>query len=424
MRKFNSMRALLLIVVGLLCVGFFGCTKDETISDTSLANQQFYQILKSYYLWNDKVPTLNPSNYSDPYKLLEAVRYQAVDRYSFVMSKQEYLDYFQNSVYVGFGFSLAFDAQSNLRVAYIFNDSPLASVGVTRGWRITHINGSVPTSDNLASLLGPSTAGVSAIFKMVDLDGVEHEGTFARKTVAFNSVLAKRVVDVGGKKVGYLAFQSFVSNSEAELNSAFLYFNQQGVEELVVDLRYNGGGLTSVATQLASQIIGSGNSSKVFFTYVHNSMQRQLDTTIKFSNNSYAINGLTKVAFIGTKGTASSSELVINGLKPYMDVKLVGAQTYGKPVGMYVFTYENYAFFPICFSTQNSLGVGDYYNGLAVDVAANDDLARDFGDPLEDSFAKALQSIGVATGVRSSIIAPAASYVVPSSDIGKLTGVY
>ncbi len=424
MSKLYSSRTLILIVVGLLGVGVFGCNKDEALSDGALANQQFYQILKRYYLWNYKIPTLNPTDYSDPYKLLEAVRYQPIDRYSFVMSKQEYLDYYQNSVYVGFGFSLAFDTQSNLRIAYIFKDSPLYSMGVTRGWRITRINGSVPNSGNLSSLLGPSTAGFSATFKMIDLDGVEHEATCVKRTVSFNSVLATKIVSVGGKKVGYLAFQSFVSNSEAELNAAFQYFNQEGIEELVVDLRYNGGGLTSVATQLASQIIGSGNSSKVFFSYVHNSMQHQLDTTINFSNNANAISGLTKVAFIGTKATASSSELVINGLKPYMNVKLVGANTYGKPVGMYTFTYEEYTFFPICFSTQNSEKVGDYYTGLAVDVAASDDLARDFGDPLEDSFSKALQQIGVTRSVRSSVIAPAASYVVPSSDIGKLTGVY
>ncbi len=424
MKKLFMLRVQPFLIMALIVIGFLGCSKDDELTADQDANTQLYAAMKSYYLWYDKIPNIDPTNYSDPYKLLEAIKYKEVDRYSFVMTKQEYDDYFNRGVYVGFGFSLAFDAQSNLRIAYIFNDSPLKTLGVTRGWSITQINGSVPTSTNLASLLGPANAGVSATFRLVDLNGDVHEATFTKREVAFNSVLVKKVLNVGGKNVGYLAFQSFIANSKEELNNAFQYFNEQGVEELVVDLRYNGGGLTTVATQLASQIIGHGNSSKTFFKFVHNATQSRLDSTVKFEDNPFALQGITKVAFIGTKATASSSELVINGLKPYMNVKLVGENTYGKPVGMYVFTYKNYAFAPICFSTQNSQDVGDYYSGLEVDVLAADDLSRDFGDLQEESFSKALQSLGISAGIRSRAIAPAALMVTPNSEIGKLTGVY
>jgi Periplasmic protease len=402
------------------------CTKESSISDVESANGQLYQILQSYYLWYDHVPTVNPSNYSSPSVLMDSMRYKPIDRYSFVMSYSDYEDYFKQGVYVGYGISMAFDDQNNLRLAYIFNDSPLKSVGATRGWIINSINGTVPTSSNLSSLLGPTTDGYSTTISMTDLENVVHEGVFAKRQVAFNTVLSKKILSIGAERVGYLAFYSFIGNSVVELDSAFKYFEENGITKLVVDLRYNGGGLTSVATQLASQILGNGNTSKTFVKFVNNKLHTNLDSTVYFNNNTYAAQGLSSVAFITTKGTASSSELVINGLKPYMDVKLVGSQTDGKPVGMYVFfdKYFNYAFFPICFSTQNSLGVGDYYSGITVDMAAADDLGRDFGDPLEDSMSKALQALGVSAPRSYSIVAPSVHRIVPAGGFGEILGSY
>ena len=123
---------------------------------------------------------------------------------------------------------------------------------------------------------------------------------------------------------------------------------------------------------------------------------------------------------VGEEGAQVSFDQV------FMDVKLVGSQTDGKPVGMYVFfdKYFNYAFFPICFSTQNSLGVGDYYSGITVDMAAADDLGRDFGDPLEDSMSKALQALGVSAPRSYSIVAPSVHRIVPAGGFGEILGSY
>ncbi|HUX53143.1 MAG TPA: S41 family peptidase [Williamwhitmania sp.] len=415
-------------VVTALAASLFitSCTKESSVSEVDYANTQLYQIMQSYYLWYDHVPKVNPSDFSNPSVLMDSLRYKALDRYSFVMSYNEYVSYFQQGVYVGYGISLAFDDQNNLRLAYIFDDSPLKAAGATRGWIINSINGTTPTSGNLSSLLGPATEGYSATFAMTDLNGVSHQGDFAKKQVAMNTVLAKKILNIGGERVGYLSFYSFIDNSVAELDSAFKYFEENSITKLVVDLRYNGGGLTNVATQLASEIIGNGNSSNVFYRFVNNNLHSNLDSTVYFENRSYAASGLTSVAFITTANTASSSELVINGLKPYMNVKLVGSTTYGKPVGMYIFFDKNYsyAFFPICFSTQNSLGVGDYYSGIPVDIAAADDLAKDFGDPTEDSMAKALQALGVSTTRGNSVTAPSVQRVLPNGAFGVILGSY
>ncbi len=405
---------------------FTSCTKDSSISNVEYANKQLYQIMQSYYLWYDHLPSVNPSNFSSPSALMDSLRYKALDRYSFVMSYNEYVSYFQQGTYVGYGISVAFDDQNNLRLAYLFDDSPLKAVGATRGWIINSINGTTPTSSNLSSLLGPATEGYSSTFVMTDLNGASHQGVFAKRQVAVNTVLSKKILNVGGEKVGYLSFYSFIDKSVVELDSAFKYFSDNGITKLVVDLRYNGGGLTSVATQLASQIIGNGNSSNVFFRYVNNNLHSNLDSTVYFENRTYAASGITSVAFITTASTASSSELVINGLKPYLSVKLVGSKTDGKPVGMYVFfdNNYNYAFFPICFSVQNSQGVGDYYSGIPVDYTASDDLAKDFGDPTEDSMAKALQALGVSVSRGASVVAPSAKRIVPTGAFGEILGSY
>jgi len=204
------------------------------------------------------------------------------------------------------------------------------------------------------------------------------------------------VYTISSKKIGYMVFNSFINPSVAELDQCFTKFKNSNVNELIVDLRYNGGGSVDVSKKLADLIGGTAANGGVYATYKHNNKHSELNKSINFQTYSNSLS-LSRVLFITTHGTASASELVINGLKPFMPVFLIGSTTHGKPVGMYTFTYKEFdwAFVPICFSMKNANNVGDYFDGLSVDVAAVDDYTLPFGDYNESSFAAALGYLGV-----------------------------
>ncbi|HET9826503.1 MAG TPA: S41 family peptidase, partial [Chitinophagaceae bacterium] len=211
-------------------------------------------------------------------------------------------------------------------------------------------------------------------------------------------------------KVGYLVFNQFFGQpSRNELAQAFNYFQSQGISDLVVDLRYNPGGSVETEDTLSNFIAPSTTNNQVMYQYIFNqtlqSNQHQLirkklgygnifgtaDNTIKFAKAG-ALN-LPRVFFIVTGNTASASELLINNLRPYMDVKLIGDTTYGKPVGFFPIPIYNYDIYPISFKTVNSAGSADYYHGFAPDKLTADGVDKSWGDVTEPSLASALQYI-------------------------------
>jgi len=211
-----------------------------------------------------------------------------------------------------------------------------------------------------------------------------------------NTILFDSVYTISSKKIGYLVLKGFITPTKTELDNCFARFKSANVEELIVDLRYNGGGMIDVSNRLASLIGGTALSGKVYTIYSYNNRYESQNTTINFLSLPNALS-LGRVTFITTSGTASASELVINGLKPYMTVALVGSKTHGKPVGMPVLKYNRFkwVFLPICISFRNVNNEGEYFNGLDVNVVAADDFNTPFGDINEASFAAALNYIGV-----------------------------
>jgi len=161
---------------------------------------------------------------------------------------------------------------------------------------------------------------------------------------------------------------------------------------LIVDIRYNGGGSGNIATYLASYIAPVAAQGQVFYQKIHNNNWVNMNKASVFSTKPLNID-LPRVLFITTGQSLSASELLINGLKPYMDVYVIGEPSGGKPVGMYQFDFGYYAFFPVTFRSANANGEGDYFNGLPVDVNAEDDLSRQFGDTLCPNIAQVLYFI-------------------------------
>jgi hypothetical protein len=184
------------------------------------------------------------------------------------------------------------------------------------------------------------------------------------------------------KVTGHLVFDSFIQPSTDELATAFAYFKSVGVNDLILDLRYNTGGYLYVAQALASYIAGNSLAGKqdYFATLTYNSKHQDQNTSYIFQSTQSPLD-LTRLVVISSRLTASASEAVMNGLKPFLDVVSVGDTTYGKPVGMNGWSVgEKYFYWPITFKMVNAANVGDYFAGLPPLKVVSDDITHDFSD--------------------------------------------
>ena len=177
------------------------------------------------------------------------------------------------------------------------------------------------------------------------------------------------------------------------MNDAFAALKAAGATELVLDLRYNGGGLVDVAVHLASLIGGTRTNGQVMLNYVHNDkIGPILNKTTRFANPEQALD-LQRLVVITTRASASASELVINSLRPYMPVTIVGDTTYGKPVGQYGLRFCDKVLYPVAFSIRNANYEGDYFDGIPPIAPLADDYHAQLGDPPKASLAEALTFI-------------------------------
>jgi hypothetical protein len=202
------------------------------------------------------------------------------------------------------------------------------------------------------------------------------------------------IYNIAGKRIGYLVFNSFLGNISqlnSEFNRVFGHFASAGVTDVVVDLRYNGGGYVSVQETMANYLVNAAANGGVMMKQIYNSNNSQSNQTTTFHKKG-SLN-LSDVYFIVGRGTASASELLINNLKPWMDVKLVGSTTHGKPVGFFPIPVGDWYIFPVSFRTTNKNGEGNYFNGIPVNSQVADGLDKDWGDISEASLASAIRNI-------------------------------
>ncbi|WP_321515185.1 S41 family peptidase [Marinifilum fragile] len=374
------------------------CSDDDNNNyerETKTIYETIDKTMSEWYLWNEELPNINSSSYSDVNKYFEDLLVNQ-DRWSYITNLDALIAYLENGTYKGYGLAFKYDSEGKLRVKLIFDESPLASKGITRGWKLININGlniADLTEDDVLNELDKNTS----TFIFENNLGEQKEITASQQEIDQNSVLKREVINYEGTNVAYLAFDSFLGSSEDALNEAFDYFKANAAKELVLDLRYNGGGSTTISNQLSSLITGNLYEGKIYSKVFHNDSKSGENFTYAFSNQASA-HGFERVFIITTDRTASASEMVINGLKPYLGndkVILIGSKTHGKPVGMYVFEEPdfNLAIVPISFSITNANDEGDYFEGIPVDFEISDDLSRDFGDPEESNLQAALQYI-------------------------------
>ncbi len=382
------------IISGIL---FLHCERDDEpfpkplieSHDKNIANSILYNDMHSRYYWYQYVPEVNPISYSSPQSLMSGLKYDSIDKWSFVITTREYEQHFIETKSVIHGIQLSLTTNNNFVVLLVLADSPMESAGVKRGWILMKVNNTDITPENYNTLLG-STATSTFTFKNLQDSIVTIQSK--PEVVEEKSVFHTDVIRSGNKNVGYMVLLSFVEPTIQQLNEAFQSFSDSGgIDEFVLDLRYNTGGMATAARYLASSM-NSSLENQTFIKYIHNDKHTDEDTIVNFESTNYSLE-IDRLITITTNSTSSASELIINGLKPYTDVILIGDDTHGKPVGMEGFIYGNYAFFPVTFSTQNANNYGGYFDGLQADAYVADDLEHQLGDTAERCLNEALYYI-------------------------------
>jgi len=392
----------LVILLSFLVLGFSSCKKkDVTPAVTSPtvdqeARDYLYDTMNQYYFWYNLMPVVVKTDYQDPYELMDAMMYKTLDRWSFVETYEEYLNMDQGA-FVGHGISMGLDQFNQVRIAEIYNLSPLYSLGVRRGWIVKKLNGTdlAPifiANDGAAysQLIGAARVGLTNTFLFQTPAGKDSTITSAKASFTLNTVIVADTLQLKSGITGHLVFDQFIPPSNDELQTAFTYFSQNNVKDIIVDLRYNGGGDLSVLTNMASYVAGAAQVNNPFLIATFNDKNTAYNTTFNFTTVPSPLS-VSKVIVITTRGTASASEDFINGLKPILDVRTLGDTTNGKPVGMVGFPYQtSYMFWPITFSLVNSAGQGGFYNGFAPDKYVIDDITHDWSDRNEACLKEAI----------------------------------
>lgn len=400
-----------------------GATPTPSPSPTacSLTNRQQWvkSVLDEWYLFPELLSAnVNGAAYSDLQSYIDALvapaRAQSKDRYfTYITSIAEENALINSGSSAGFGIRLGYDTSANrVFVLEAYENAPGLGAGIDRGTELLAIGTNSSNLQSVSTLmatggpqavidaLGPSDPGVTRVIRFRTASGVTIEASIAKADYSLDPVSDRygvRIIDDGGKKVGYLNLRTFiVSSADPDLRAAFQQFKDLGVTELIIDFRYNGGGLVSIGN-LMGDLMGAGRAGQVWSKTILRSSKSSENETKLFASQSQAI-APTKVAFIGRGGTASASELVINSMLPYLgnNVALIGTNTYGKPVGQFGFDRDQCddRLRAVTFKTVNANDQGDYFTGLASVMPntcrANDDIFVPLGDPREASIATAL----------------------------------
>jgi C-terminal processing protease CtpA/Prc len=364
--------------------------------------------LYTWYLWNDLLPTdINIADYATPEELVTRVTLDfgpqdangdPIDLFSSVGSLDADQQFFGEGRFEGFGFSWRFvdPAQSDFRITRTFEGSPADLGGLARGQQVLMLNSRTP-ADIAAN------EGVSAFFDANDsvdfqvqpvVGGTFMTGDVSKAIVTIPPIPQSRIIDAGnGVNVGYMELATFISTADPEFDAVFASFRAAGVNDVIIDLRYNGGGLVSTAELLGDYLGGLVAQNLIFSSTEFNADRAAAnDSTELFELRGNSVS-LSRLFIIATRGTASASELVANGLIPHVEVVIVGDDTFGKPVGQIGLEFCDKILRPTAFKLANALGDGDYFGGLPVDCPAADDLSVPVGDDLDPNMIAAMNYV-------------------------------
>ena len=422
-------RNILIVVAGILLItAYFGsCGVDRwaAYAEQTKTDRWIDDTMRVWYYWNQEIPHTNDLNYfSDPFAFFSSLlsdkdgkggsHYSTIDSLEYITRSIPYTDY-------SYGFQFTTnrvegnDTALYAHVLYVAPESPAGEIGLQRGDWIMEMDGKAITTDNYTRLYGSGgmrlTVGYYDAANDTILAYAEPQDIASARSINDNPVHYRNVYQAGGKRVGYLVYNHFSSgmtdNSheyDDQLREAFQYFAAQQVNEFVLDLRYNNGGLLSCAELLCTMLAPSSALGQPLGYLEFNADRPQSPLYLDEALIGQGANlNLSTLYVLTSAETASASEMLINSLKPYMDVVLIGGTTEGKNVGSMSFTNEELmiTMSPIVCKIYNSAGESDYENGFTADVRVdeNSDLSRflPFGNPDELMLNTALGLISGAT---------------------------
>lgn len=347
--------------------------------------------MSDYYLWYDRVPAVDVAAMNTPEELMRAMTFTELDHWSGMQRRAERAAFFEEGRFQGMGYTLGVDPDGGLRISWVHEGSAAGRAGLDRGALIIAVNGQLIQHLSPGQLDAELSRDV-VLHTVRELDGTVHDVELAQGDVQITSVKSPTVLDTPEGPVGYLMFTTFVLPGEDELKSAFTTFRDRGVSRLVIDLRYNGGGLLRTAALLGS-LIAKHAAGQPLIVETYNALHSDMNRERLMEQTPESI-AAAHVVFLTTGRTASASEQVINGLSPYLDVDVVGTTTLGKPVGADSWDHCEYTLAPITFHSVNAAGEGDFFNGIQPTCSVADDLLHRLGDPDESQLRAALRLLG------------------------------
>ena len=445
------------------------CAATNTLAASSLRTSTLdteKKWLRAYfdeaYLWRDQVPRVDPSwaGYSgaDAYVAMDAY-FEALkttqltdsgarrDRFSFTYATDKWKALIDNAVEAGYGIEWKLTNTTpprQIRIAYVEPGGPADLAGLVRGDQLVSVDGTSADAadsagvDALNAALFPDAANAAHSFVFTRASGATVTKSLTSAAVTKTPVPIARVVTTPlGTRAGYMLFNDHIAPAEGQLITAMQGFQAQGMQELVLDLRYNGGGYLYIASELATMIAGTTRTAGQAFETLQYSAKRSSENEVTpfYGASCFLVNNsctnqqplptlnLTRVYVLAQSGTCSASEAVVNGLRGVgVDVVLVGGKTCGKPYGFTAKDNCGISYFPIEFAGVNAQGFGDYADGFEPSLSGTagtrfikgcsvaDDTGHALGDPAEAMLATALGHVdrgscpvlpGAAAGVRA-----------------------
>ncbi len=422
MKAFSNFRTLNLALAATILFTMASCEDDEVAKNnnnqgTSIVevNNFIYTNMNIYYYWNQDMPKIDYRTETDPEEYFFKLLKQPEDRYSFITDNVKELENYFDGVVKSPGYSIQpyyFEQGSKqiiVFVEYVYANSPASEAGLKRGDMIYMINDQILNDQNYLTLLNLEdkvlTLGTIAKGEIVELS--PKVTLKDKEDLAQNPIVTTNIIEVGDHKTGYIAYTKFISNYDEQLANVFKQFKAAGVTDLVLDLRYNGGGFVSSAQRLASMIAPASVDGQVLMYQKFNFLLKSLNDTLLFDVDRSSNLDLDKVYILTTGGTASASEIIIYGLEPYMEVIQIGETTYGKYHGSITISDNDnepekrrhlWAIQPIVMESDNANSSIDYLSGMKPEFELRDNYYNaDLGDPEEHFLSAALEHIYTGT---------------------------
>lgn len=445
-------------IITLCCtVTIISCNKKdpvpEEITENRRVNDWILVNMEREYYWNDEIPA-EPNMNQDPMDFFESILSDK-DRFSWIQESGEELSDNLSGKFESFGYEVKLyyrfepaddrDDQIDAVVLYTYEGSDAAAEGLERGAWIGKVNGQDLMESNYMELLFDTQEPQELAIGEIDNEGnftTEEVITVQAREIQENPVHYNNIYNIGGKTIGYVVYNSFIPSPAGDtsgvydlaLQNIFSEFEAQGVNELVLDLRYNLGGSVASAFKLGGYIMKGYQEDNLFAMYEDN-MERFTPIPVGFFYEVESppnLGMLNRVHVLISTNTASASELIINGLKPYMEVILIGDdRTVGKNVASITITDTrrnvpkseriNYGLQPIVYKIYNSLMESDFEQGFEPDIEVRENFAP-FGDLNESFLSAALNAIAGVAVTTESLKSAAPDYAPLGSSLSRKPG--